>query len=50
MILTAATAYLILVDSFIILVLSRVPVALALGIATIPVVALDLRLTSVFDS
>lgn len=45
MILSAGTACLILVGSFILLVLLRVPVAFALGIATIPVVALDLRLT-----
>ena len=45
MILTAGVACLILVGGFITLVLLRVPVAFALGIATIPVVALDLRLT-----
>jgi len=44
-ILTAGVACLILVGGFITLVLLRVPVAFALGIATIPVVALDLRLT-----
>jgi len=45
MILSAGTACLILVGVFIALVLLRVPVAFALGIATIPVVMLDLRLT-----
>jgi len=44
-ILTAGTACLILVGVFVTLVVLRVPVAFALGIATIPVVALDLRLT-----
>ena len=45
MILSAGVACLILVGGFITLVLLRVPVAFAPGIATIPVVALDLRLT-----
>ncbi|MBY8975940.1 TRAP transporter large permease [Rhodobacteraceae bacterium NNCM2] len=45
MILSAGSACLILVGGFIFLVATRVPVAFALGIATIPVVALDLRLT-----
>jgi len=45
MILTAETARMILIGGFVALVVLRVPVAFALGIATIPVVALDLRLT-----
>ncbi len=45
MILTAETACMILIGGFVALVVLRVPVAFALGIATIPVVALDLRLT-----
>lgn len=45
MILTAGTACALLIGTFIVLVLLRVPVAFALGIATIPVVVLDLRLT-----
>jgi len=45
MILSAGTACAILVGCFVLLILLRVPVAFALGIATIPVVALDLRLT-----
>ncbi len=45
MIIPAGYACLILVGGFVLLVAARVPVAFALGIATIPVVALDLRLT-----
>ena len=45
MIIPTGYACLILVGGFVILVAARVPVAFALGIATIPVVALDLRLT-----
>ena len=45
MIISTGYACLILVGSFIGLVALRVPVAFALGIATIPVVAFDLRLT-----
>jgi tripartite ATP-independent transporter DctM subunit len=45
MILTTAAACSILVGCFILLVIMRVPVAFALGIATIPIVALDIRLT-----
>ena len=45
MILSAEMACLILVGGFISLVLLRVPVAFSLGIAIIPVVVLDLRLT-----
>ncbi len=45
MIVSTGTACLILVGGFVFLVATRVPVAFALGIATIPVVALDLRLT-----
>lgn len=45
MIISTFHACLLLVGSFIVLVGIRVPVAFALGIATIPVVVLDLRLT-----
>lgn len=45
MIISTGYACLILVGSFLTLVVLRVPVAFALGIATIPVVAFDLRLT-----
>ena len=45
MILTTGVACAILVGGFLLLVLARVPVAFALGIAIIPIVALDLRLT-----
>ena len=45
MILSAEFACGVLIGVFIVLVVLRVPVAFALGIATIPVVALDLRLT-----
>ncbi|MEP3275694.1 MAG: TRAP transporter large permease [Stappiaceae bacterium] len=45
MIISTGIACLMLVGSFVFLVALRVPVAFALGIATIPVVALDLRLT-----
>jgi len=45
MIISTGIACLILVGSFLTLVILRVPVAFALGIATIPVVAFDLRLT-----
>jgi len=45
MIISTGVACLILLTSFIVLVIARVPVAFALGIATIPVVALDIRLT-----
>ncbi|RVU84766.1 TRAP transporter large permease [Leucothrix sargassi] len=45
MILSTGLACALLVGSFLLLVILRVPVAFALGIATIPVVALDLRLT-----
>lgn len=45
MIISTGYACLILVGSFLTLVILRVPVAFALGIATIPVVAFDLRLT-----
>lgn len=46
MILSTGLACAILVGGFLFLVAMRVPVAFALGIATIPVVMLDLRLTS----
>ena len=46
MILTTGVACAILVGCFLVLVILRVPVAFALGLATIPVVMLDLRLTS----
>lgn len=45
MIVSTGLACAILVGGFILLVLLRIPVAFALGIATIPVVLLDLRLT-----
>lgn len=45
MIISTGTACLTLLIGFIVLVMARVPVAFALGIATIPLVALDLRLT-----
>lgn len=45
MILTTGLACSLLVGGFILLVILRVPVAFALGLATIPVVALDIRLT-----
>lgn len=45
MIISTGVACFILIGGFAILVAARVPVAFALGIATIPVVALDLRLT-----
>lgn len=45
MILTTGLACAILVGCFLLLVVLRVPVAFALGIATIPVVLLDIRLT-----
>jgi len=45
MIVSTGLACAILVGGFVLLVLLRVPVAFALGIATIPLVALDLRLT-----
>lgn len=45
MILTTGIACAILVGGFLLLVLARVPVAFALGIAIIPIVVLDIRLT-----
>ena len=45
MILTTGVACSILVGGFLLLILIRIPVAFALGIATIPVVVLDIRLT-----
>jgi tripartite ATP-independent transporter DctM subunit len=45
MIVSTALACALLVGAFLVLVSLRVPVAFALGIATIPVVMLDLRLT-----
>lgn len=45
MIISTGLACAILVGGFLLLVLLRVPVAFALGIATIPVVVLDIRLT-----
>ncbi len=45
MILSTGIACAILVSGFLILVLARVPVAFALGIAIIPIVSLDIRLT-----
>ena len=45
MILSTALACAILVGSFLVLILIRVPVAFALGVATIPIVILDIRLT-----
>ena len=45
MILSTGLACALLVGVFLFLVMLRVPVAFALGLATIPVVVLDLRLT-----
>ena len=45
MIISTGLACLTLVGSFLVLVMLRVPVAFALGIATIPVVVMDIRLT-----
>ena len=45
MIISTGVACFILLAGFISLVIARVPVAFALGIATIPLIALDLRLT-----
>ena len=45
MILTTGVACSILVGGFLLLIFIRIPVAFALGIATIPVVVLDIRLT-----
>ncbi len=45
MIVTTGVACAILVGGFLVLILIRVPVAFALGIATIPIVVLDIRLT-----
>lgn len=45
MIISTGVACFILLASFILLVIARVPVAFALGIATIPLVVLDIRLT-----
>ena len=45
MILTTGLACALLVGGFLLLVILRVPVAFALGIATIPVVMLEIRLT-----
>lgn len=45
MIVSTGLACIILVGCFIVLVAIRVPVSFALGLATIPVVAMDLRLT-----
>ncbi len=45
MILDTATACVMLVGTFLILVVIRIPVAFALGLATVPVVLLELRLT-----
>lgn len=45
MIVTTGLACAILVGGFLLLVLIRVPVAFALGIATVPIVLLDIRLT-----
>ncbi len=45
MIVTTGLACAILVGGFLFLVLIRVPVAFALGIATVPIVLLDIRLT-----
>ncbi|OUS34511.1 C4-dicarboxylate ABC transporter permease [Rhodobacterales bacterium 56_14_T64] len=45
MIVSTGLACAILVGGFILLVILRVPVAFALGIATVPIVLLDLRLT-----
>ncbi len=45
MILDTATAAIMLIASFLLLIFIRIPVAFALGLATIPVVLLELRLT-----
>lgn len=45
MIISTSVACLILIVGFILLVVARIPVAFALGIATIPLVVLDIRLT-----
>ncbi len=45
MILTTATAATMLIVGFLMLIFIRIPVAFALGLATIPVVVLELRLT-----
>lgn len=45
--LSTAQACAMLVGGFLMLVILRVPVAFALGLATIPVVVLDLRLTPI---
>lgn len=45
MILSTGIACLLLVGTFVALIVIRVPVAFALGLATIPVVVLDIRLT-----
>ncbi|MEP6017889.1 MAG: TRAP transporter large permease [Paracoccaceae bacterium] len=45
MIVSTGLACTILVGAFILLVVLRVPVAFALGLATIPIVAMDIRLT-----
>lgn len=45
MILETGTACLMLVSAFLVLVIIRIPVAFALGLATVPVVLLELRLT-----
>ena len=45
MIISTGIACAILVGRFLFLILIRVPVAFALGIATIPIVMMDIRLT-----
>ncbi|WP_299211625.1 TRAP transporter large permease [uncultured Tateyamaria sp.] len=45
MILDTATASLMLIAGFLILILIRIPVAFALGLSTVPVVLIELRLT-----
>lgn len=45
MILDTATAAIMLITGFLVLIFIRIPVAFALGLATIPVVLLELRLT-----
>ncbi len=45
MILDTATAAMMLIGAFVVLIFIRIPVAFALGLATIPVVLLELRLT-----
>ena len=45
MILTTGVACALLVGCFLLLVILRVPIAFALGLATLPVVFLDIRLT-----